>query len=1126
MSVVELLYDGVDIIADVLIAEASFTALVNGNPGPCTFRVKDPNHTYEFITGKEIILKVDGRNMWGGYSNRARKVYPLSAMDTESPPAVVRYWAIDGVDYNILFSKRIIFKQDDPAGKLSWLYSAATYDDTIINDLFDNYLFLDDDGLTRTGVQRIGHAVLDIPGTAAVDKGMIASAGFTWKEAMDSIARATGGVYYIDPDKDLHYVDAGDVTNDNYLTDTPADGGEGSSGTASLTWRDYPIAEWQANTAYTDDPFTPGNSFVRDPGTNDVYFVQGNGTSGATEPIWDNPVVDNDLVWYLMSQTWESTQEYGPGDIVIPTTGNNGHIYMVEDAVGSAPAGDEPEPTWPTDGGTVFVEWDYDIPPGPDGVGYQGFTLLEDGTALINDMMVWGAGSGSAEYVFSRSTDTDSITLHGLWQASLVTAGLYRQTSADIVSASYVYGTPQSLRGAKDNAQSFSCRIFDPRFRVGEVVYIDNWIYGFHLPLPIRRMAITFVSPTEPIFDIILSNEIDLPIDIYEFAFPPFGGFPRIVFPPIDVEVPTPDDVYCYEANDTFPDGDPVTTTDLGTWTNNGTGPWTTVAFGGQVDFDSNLGSFGNGTAPPTSPGFTNQSVMTFDDQLGQPWVVTSYWTFPAVDIAAGDFAGFAAAMDVSGSLISDTLVAYNQEGLAYGGDPAFARLGYDLSGGSSFQTAGNPASVDVVMSIRCDENDNLWGRIIIDGNDSGEQLLGTRDGGLGTIRFKASAAGGNDSVYLTNLVVVGTQTSGPNQCATTIYDGLVTNGPNTQHFAADGAKTVFEMAFSFSPGSTVVSINGILQRPGIDYVENPAAGTITFSTPPALHDLVQVSYNATGLNLLPVGDVVTLSPSDSESDLETAANNLNYGIIELSDGDYDWQHVDISVDRSTGPLTIRPALGAENHFIGPLTTSGILFMVGDSSMAKFITFDGRPGSIGSTSAMFFEDFELAQSGVFEPRGSDYCTFKYLTFQNIARDLGVPGQAAHKSWGFYISGAGSGNNDHLTIDHCWFKAPAENRGISAIQVASSGSHGNITITKIMEMTAYHYSFFADADVANLFLDDWLMDDCGRVSNASSIRIFSGTDVDGSYGYIRATNSEPLVNAGTGIFTSHGGNSGI
>lgn len=353
-----------------------------------------------------------------------------------------------------------------------------------------------------------------------------------------------------------------------------------------------------------------------------------------------------------------------------------------------------------------------------------------------------------------------------------------------------------------------------------------------------------------------------------------------------------------------------------------------------------------------------------------------------------------------------------------------------------------------------------------------------------------------------------------------------------------DGSNTTFSLIGGYDQVSDVYR-NGLWVP--IDSWKAVDGSTIqTIGWAPIATDDLQVRYRVPGttgggdIAVAPDDSVIlTLTAANSVADMEAAVRNMTIDVIELSDvaGNFHWQHVDCSVDRSSRPLWIRPALGSTVRFTGPATTSGIIFMVGQTVLTKNVTFDGRPGGLGTSSGWWFQDIALAQSGVIEPRGTLDCTFAYLTFSNLSRNLSVPGSAEYKAWCFYISAAGSGSNDNLLIDHCWFKAPAVNRDVSCMTIGSSGSHGTITITNVEELDGYHYALavgFGGVPVANLVLDTWTMTDTGRVSNSSSIRIASdpGSVTDGTYSNIHATGSEPFVNAGAGTMVDGGGNSGI
>ncbi len=225
--------NGVDITGDVDIATARFSAVVNGATGTATLKVRDDGHVYRFTSGGSLTLDIAGVRMWGGYVTSASRVYPFPVENTSIQTTAPRYWQIGGVDYNVLFNKRIIFDPVNPTTKLSWDYAVGTYDNVIINDLFDNYLTIATDGLSRSGVTAVAVVTLDIKGITSgkgsltKGRGQIASPGYTWKQAMDVIARATGAIYYIDPNKVLHYVDVDTPTASYVLSDQPAAGEKG-----------------------------------------------------------------------------------------------------------------------------------------------------------------------------------------------------------------------------------------------------------------------------------------------------------------------------------------------------------------------------------------------------------------------------------------------------------------------------------------------------------------------------------------------------------------------------------------------------------------------------------------------------------------------------------------------------------------------------------------------------------------------------------------------------------------------------------------------------------------------------------------------------------------------------------
>lgn len=358
---------------------------------------------------------------------------------------------------------------------------------------------------------------------------------------------------------------------------------------------------------------------------------------------------------------------------------------------------------------------------------------------------------------------------------------------------------------------------------------------------------------------------------------------------------------------------------------------------------------------------------------------------------------------------------------------------------------------------------------------------------------------------------------------------GWVTAAPKGTQ---DGSNTTFTLLGGYSQVSDLFR-NG-LSVPADAWRATGGNALETVGWAPLATDDIQVRYLTTGLAEPPIfvggsGVVLTLTAANSEADMEAATRNMDIDIIEFSnvDGPFPWEHVRIDVDRTARPLEIRTD-GSVCTFNGDLTTSGILFMFGDNLETKHIFINDPHGNI------VFDGLVLAQSGVIELRDCDYIEIYGTRPTGLVMDPTVSGAGPHKSWFIYGSGAGkhggstpnSGSLDHIHIHGVIPGPPAANRGVSFIQVGSSGSHGEIILEDIHGIDEYHYVFSADADIANLILDDLTFDDSGRTANNSSIRILSGTHVDGTYSNIVATDSEPFVNAGTGTMVDGGGNSGI
>jgi hypothetical protein len=272
-------------------------------------------------------------------------------------------------------------------------------------------------------------------------------------------------------------------------------------------------------------------------------------------------------------------------------------------------------------------------------------------------------------------------------------------------------------------------------------------------------------------------------------------------------------------------------------------------------------------------------------------------------------------------------------------------------------------------------------------------------------------------------------------------------------------------------------------------------------------------------------GEVVALFPgsgSNSPTAFRALVANMNIDAIEMTTASYAWHFLEIAVDRTSRPLTIRPASGATVTFTDPSGNSGVFVTAKNdgSAIAKWITFDG-----GASRGFVFDGIGVAQAGVLQIFGSFHFTFKSARFRNLAR-VGTSDQP-YKSWIAYINdpyGIGGLANDFLVLDDFICEEPAVNRDVSAFQVATGGSHGTIDITN-MDLDGYYYAMWVDRPVTDLTLNQWAVNDCGIPPGDTSLCIrFRVANINGSYSNITATASGALENASTGVMVDGGGNS--
>lgn len=283
-STVQIVYDplgaDLDITDHVLFEDATFETQMNAIPGTATFRVKDENRSYIFITGREIRLYIDGVQMWGGYIRRVSRGFFFPADDT-NPASTFhnRAWTIEAVDYNILLDNRIIRRTDNYTGHVpdSVGYPKTTDDGWALWKLLYSYSDFPhgsrasgyfDITSDRTDATEIENITTVLP-SDSTSKFKYKQQGTQVREQFVDLAKMAGAVFYISGDRKVHYHPwekmtkrwgFSDIPNYNAITASP-DGYQGAD------WGFHEVVAEEDGALITNDAIVWGGSPIGSDGT-------------------------------------------------------------------------------------------------------------------------------------------------------------------------------------------------------------------------------------------------------------------------------------------------------------------------------------------------------------------------------------------------------------------------------------------------------------------------------------------------------------------------------------------------------------------------------------------------------------------------------------------------------------------------------------------------------------------------------------------------------------------------------------------------------------------------------------------------------------------------------------------
>jgi len=236
MSVISLLYDGYEIIQDTIIEGAYFESIAGGRGGQCRFSVKDSGNIdgdeygfpsdrvpagiaetapAMFRTGREIELRVDDQLVWSGVTTAVSREFFFDVDNTSDISTHQRFWAIEGMDWNVLFAKRVVWNVASPTEPLP-SFEGIEQDGDVVRQIMSEFMDLSGDDISDAGVQTVG---LLSPFAEPFNVG---NPGDQWGGIMNRITASNGAIYYIDPDKVLQYRDVEIATAPFTLSDKPS----------------------------------------------------------------------------------------------------------------------------------------------------------------------------------------------------------------------------------------------------------------------------------------------------------------------------------------------------------------------------------------------------------------------------------------------------------------------------------------------------------------------------------------------------------------------------------------------------------------------------------------------------------------------------------------------------------------------------------------------------------------------------------------------------------------------------------------------------------------------------------------------------------------------------------------
>lgn len=209
----------------VLYAESSFEYNAFAQPGQATIVLRDPDRVLDPPLGKEVVLRINNRRVWGGYLIRREMSNFFPAGDGRGEDTHTRRWVLECVDYNIILDRLYAYNRADPT-KMLRIFPVGTTDLTVIRYYMNNYFDVRETGLDwYTKTQSVGTPIPRSETATQLQQqtgfsggGYFIGPGGTLRSLMEEVANnvsdssqtgnigfSAAAIYYINAAKQLYY---------------------------------------------------------------------------------------------------------------------------------------------------------------------------------------------------------------------------------------------------------------------------------------------------------------------------------------------------------------------------------------------------------------------------------------------------------------------------------------------------------------------------------------------------------------------------------------------------------------------------------------------------------------------------------------------------------------------------------------------------------------------------------------------------------------------------------------------------------------------------------------------------------------------------------------------------------